>query len=182
VKELVAPGPWWSPTCAQDGNFVFYVALDEEQKILGVPIQGGNSSKLAGILGEGITSNLTVSPNGKLLAYAFHVRKQEPIRKLAVVSSLDGHPVQLINLPKGISLYWVLLRWSHDGKSLYYLGTQNGATSLWEQPLAGGVPKQLMKFQGPEVIFDFNWTADGKQLLLSRGEITSDVVLLTNLR
>jgi hypothetical protein len=39
-----------------------------------------------------------------------------------------------------------------------------------------------MKFQGPEVIFDFNWTADGKQLLLSRGEITSDVVLLTNLR
>ena len=31
-------------------------------------------------------------------------------------------------------------------------------------------------------IFDFNWTDDGKQLLLSRGEVTSDVVLLSNLR
>ncbi|HXP43123.1 MAG TPA: hypothetical protein VN833_22920 [Candidatus Acidoferrales bacterium] len=31
-------------------------------------------------------------------------------------------------------------------------------------------------------IFDFNWTYDGQQLLLSRGEVTSDVVLLSNLR
>jgi len=43
-----------------------------------------------------------------------------------------------------------------------------------------GPPDQLTKFTSGQ-IFGFNWTADEKQLLLSRGEVTSDVVLLGNL-
>jgi hypothetical protein len=58
--------------------------------------------------------------------------------------------------------------------------TQNGTTNIWEQSLAGTDPKQITKFTTGR-IFDFNWTADGKQLLVTRGEATSDVVLLTNL-
>jgi hypothetical protein len=58
---------------------------------------------------------------------------------------------------------------------------KNGASNLWEQPLAGGPPHQLIKFTSGR-IFDFNWTADGKRQLLSRGEVTNDVVLLSNLR
>jgi hypothetical protein len=64
---------------------------------------------------------------------------------------------------------------------LEYLLDREGATNLWEQPLSGGLPRQLTKFTSGR-IFDFNWTGDGKQLLLSRGEVTSDVVLLSNLR
>jgi hypothetical protein len=58
---------------------------------------------------------------------------------------------------------------------------QGGATNLWEQPIAGGPVKQITKFTSGQ-IFDFNWAADGKQLLLARGETSSDVVLLSNLR
>jgi hypothetical protein len=54
-------------------------------------------------------------------------------------------------------------------------------TNIWEQPLVAGGPKRLTNFTSGR-IFDFNWSQDGKQLLLSRGEITSDVVLLSNLR
>jgi hypothetical protein len=59
--------------------------------------------------------------------------------------------------------------------------TQNGVTNIWEQPLTGGSPKQITKFTSGQ-IFDFNWTADAKQLLLTRGETTSDVILLTNIQ
>jgi hypothetical protein len=31
-------------------------------------------------------------------------------------------------------------------------------------------------------ILDFNWSADHKSLLLTRGDVTSDVVVLSNLR
>jgi hypothetical protein len=58
---------------------------------------------------------------------------------------------------------------------------QPGLTNIWEQPLAGGSPKQITNFTSGR-IFDFNWSQDGKLLLTSRGEITSDVVLLSNLR
>jgi hypothetical protein len=64
---------------------------------------------------------------------------------------------------------------------LQYLLTKGDVTNVWTQPLAGGPPRQVTKSTVGR-IFDFNWTYDGKQLLLSRGEVTSDVVLLSNLR
>jgi len=72
-------------------------------------------------------------------------------------------------------------RWSPEGHRLQYMLTQNGTTNIWEQPLAGGNPKQITKFTSGQ-IFDFNWTANGKQLLLTRGETTSDVILLSNIQ
>jgi len=39
------------------------------------------------------------------------------------------------------------------------------------------MPHQLTNFS-PGRIFDFNWSWDGKRLLLVHGEVSSDVVLL----
>jgi hypothetical protein len=50
-----------------------------------------------------------------------------------------------------------------------------------QQPVAGGEPQQFTKFSSGR-IFDFDWSADGKQLLLTRGETSRDVVLLSHLR
>ncbi len=47
--------------------------------------------------------------------------------------------------------------------------------------MGGGEPKQFTKFTSGR-IFDFDWSADGKQLLLARGETNSDIVLLSHLR
>jgi Tol biopolymer transport system component len=73
------------------------------------------------------------------------------------------------------------VRWSPDQKSLQYLLTRRGATNVWEQPLAGGAPRQVTNFTSDQ-IFDYAWSRDGKQLLLAKGEETSDVVLLSNFR
>jgi len=51
----------------------------------------------------------------------------------------------------------------------------------WEQQLEGGRPKQLTKFADAE-IFGFNWSLDRKQLLLTRGRMTRDLVLMTDFR
>lgn len=120
---------------------------------------------------------LTISPDGKLLAYPYtqygHVPSEG--RSVAVVPIDGGPPVKNFKISQDAdTLQW---RWSPDGKSLHYVQTADGAANIWERPLAGGQPKQLTKFTSGE-IFDFNWTSDGKQLLLTRGERTSDVVLL----
>jgi Tol biopolymer transport system component len=100
-----------------------------------------------------------------------------PASKLAVIPAEGGAPTGVFVRPIGASK----LQWSPDQKSLQYLLTRRGATNVWEQPLAGGAPRQVTNFTSG-TIFDFAWSREGKQLLLAKGEETSDVVLLSNFR
>ena len=50
-------------------------------------------------------------------------------------------------------------------------------TNLWSQPLDGGPATQLTNFKS-EIFFSFEWSRDGKLLVLGRGATCSDVVLI----
>jgi len=52
--------------------------------------------------------------------------------------------------------------------------------NVWEQPLAGGLPKQVTHFTSDR-IFYFDWSRDGR-LALSRGTDQTDAVLIKNFR
>jgi len=73
------------------------------------------------------------------------------------------------------------MQWKPDGKALQYGLTRGGAGNIWEQPLAGGDPKQVTKFRSG-TIFGFEWSPDGKKLAIARGERNSNVVLISNFR
>ncbi len=47
--------------------------------------------------------------------------------------------------------------------------------------MSGGPPRQLTNFASDR-ISNFAWSRDGKQLLLIRGDVTSDVILISNFR
>ena len=92
--------------------------------------------------------------------------------------SVDGGPpLKQFNVPGGM----LGVRWSPRGKGFEYVMTQNEAANIWEQPLAGGKPKQLTRFTTGQ-IFDFNWSLDHTRLLLTRGDVSSDAILLGKLR
>ncbi len=63
---------------------------------------------------------------------------------------------------------------------MQYVLYQNGAGNVWEQSLTGGKPKQLTHFTTDD-IFDFSWSLDGTRLLLTRGYVNSNAVLLSDL-
>jgi eukaryotic-like serine/threonine-protein kinase len=174
----LASGSFWSPTCSPDGRFVFYVTIDSPQKIWRLSIDGGTPVQIASVLGEDIAGRMSVSPNGEFLAYPYtrYLGPAGPGWDLAVIPIEGGAPLKTFNSRSGS---WGI-RWSPQGTGLEYALTQSGTTNIWEQPLAGGDPKQITKFSSGR-IFDFAWTADGKQLLVTRGEVSSDVVLLANL-
>jgi hypothetical protein len=50
-------------------------------------------------------------------------------------------------------------------------------SNIWTQPLDGGPARQITNFQSDH-IFWFEWSPDGRQLGVSRGAITSDVVMI----
>jgi DNA-binding winged helix-turn-helix (wHTH) protein/Tol biopolymer transport system component len=169
----------WSVACSPDGRYVFYNRVGPPQTIWRIPIDGGPSAKVADVLEDGMVGNLTVSPDGTLLAYPFDEYHPVPKTKLAIIS-IDGKaPPRVLNAPGGV-FGQVTISWSGDGKALQYLLTLNGATNVWQQPIAGGKPIQLTRYTSGKIL-RFNWSLDRKHMLFSRGDTTSDVVLLTDL-
>jgi hypothetical protein len=56
-----------------------------------------------------------------------------------------------------------------------------GVSNIWSLPLDGGKPVQLTDFKADQ-IFWFDFSRDGKQLAVSRGVQTSDVILIPDFR
>jgi Tol biopolymer transport system component len=165
------------PTCSSDGHSIFFANKVKPYTISRLPSGGGDPIEIAKSPGYEIKPRISISPDGKLLAYAYDEALPATGTKLAVIPAGGGAPLQTFKVPSDVSG----LRWSPDGQKLQYLLTRSGATNLWEQPVAGGEPKQFTKFTSGR-IFDFDWSADGKQLLLARGDTSSNIVLLSHLR
>jgi len=158
--------------CSPDGKWLVYRSnVQSVDKIFRLPIEGGTPTELATAAGGG---DSFISPDGKFIAYSYEEGSPVPEVKIAVIPAEGGPPLHTFQTPSGANSF----RWSPDGKALQYVITRQGAGNVWEQPISGGDPHQFTHFTSGR-IFDFSWSRDGKQLLLSRGDNTSDVVMIT---
>jgi Tol biopolymer transport system component len=86
-----------------------------------------------------------------------------------------GKPVKLTQLVPS------QFDWMPDSKAVMYIDNRNGVSNLWSRPVNGQPPKQMTNFASG-LIFDFTWSYDGKQLILARGTVNSDVILIGNVK
>jgi len=154
--------------CSPDGKWVLYLSGNTLYRI---PIQGGAAQQVARTLG----GRGAISPDEKWIAYLYPEGEPVPQWKIAIVASDGGATRQIFSAPWDATE----LRWSPDGKGVQYLTTRSGATNVWEQELIHGKPHAITNFSSGR-IFDFSWSRDGQQLLLAKGESTSDVVLISH--
>jgi Tol biopolymer transport system component len=154
--------------CSPDGKWVLYSSANTLYR---VPVEGGLGQKVAYAIG----GNGAVSPDGEWIAYVHQEGEPVPELKISIVPANGGDARYVFSAPRDAST----LRWSPDGGGVQYLTTKSGATNVWEQRLTGGEPRPFTSFSSGR-IFDFSWTHDGRQLLLAKGELTSDVVLISN--
>jgi TolB protein len=125
-------------------------------------------------------SPLALSPDGKWIATLAATEHPQSAGLIFRIVPLDGGNVRQLSAPQ-LSFEDVFepLKWSPDGKGLIFIRSENGASNLWLQPVGGGNPKQLTHFAS-ERIFDFAFSRDGKRLAISRGNDSSDAVLIRN--
>lgn len=119
----LARGNLWSPACAQDPTFVYYVNTEQPQKIWRIPVNGGSPVEVASILGDCIQSSLGLSPDGNSLAYAFSTYSgvMSPSEHLAVINASNGKIMKLFDIPGNT---WSPVSWTSDGRSLQTLRSQ----------------------------------------------------------
>ena len=72
-------------------------------------------------------------------------------------------------------------KWMPDGKSFVFNDSRDRGANLWTIPADGkGKEKPFTNFSPGTSAFGFQWSGDGKQLLMGRGTSTSDGILITN--
>ena len=179
LKELTE-GPGDSvPRTSPDGRWVlFHSARTGPFRLWKVSIDGGEPVPLT----DKLTTNPIVSPDGNLVACWYRDDDQQPNTptRVAIIPFAGGDPVKVIDVPGSVNIS-AGLRWTPDGRALNYVDTINGVSNIWSLPLDGGKPVQLTDFKTDQ-IFWFDFSRDGKQLALSRGTQTSDVILIRDFK
>jgi len=164
-----------------DGREVYYHRFSEiGVSPMVVPVEGGTPRQVIdpGHIDEKagrppVRFLADITRDGGLLAgvaYDFEAR-----RPITVVLPLSGEgPWRRFAIPQ----IWV--QFAPDGRGLTYVDERDGVSNVFIQPLDGGSPRQVTRFDSDE-IYSFAWSPDGKLLALARGNQTADVVLISNL-
>ena len=154
-------------TASRDGNTLVFVELDKD----GLWRQAGSGGASTQMTSEA-DEFPSLSPDGKLVAFRFEDEAQNKPRM--GVRSADGGPV--VKIFDFAARAAREIEWLPDGAGLSYIAEENGVAQVWVQPLAGGAARPVTNFHNCS-IFRYAWSADGKQLAMSRGNWNSDVVL-----
>lgn len=153
-------GEEW-PTCTPDGKWVIYASA-ADWTLWKVPIGGGGPEQVThrylGVIPR-------ISPDGKLIA-------ADDNGRVAIYPFEGGEPIKVFN-----NLF--RFSWAPSGQALEYI--DQSRSNINSQPLDGGPSKRLTNFKSG-LIGWFDRSRDGKQLALSRGTLTNDVVLVSDFR
>jgi Tol biopolymer transport system component len=161
-----------NPAITPDGKWIIYVSFgDMGPTLWKMPVDGGQPVELV----DKYALGPAISPDGKSIACYYWDQMPESQLGIAVLPIEGGAPLNKFNIPA------MFVRWTPDGRGLVYVDNRSGVSNLWMQPVDGGQPMQLTDFKTDQ-IFVFDWSRDGRQLLLARGVVTSDVVLFSDLK
>lgn len=169
LTQLTMGGGNTDPHSTPDGKWVVYISnRDGRQFIWRIPIEGGEPVQVT----DKYSLDPRVSHEGKLVACGYRADDKSPLQ-LAVVSSEDGNPIKLFDIPRSAN-FSQGIRWTPDDKAVCYRDLANG---IWRQDLNGG-PPQRVKGLPEEEITNFGWSVDGKLFAFALGRAISDVVLI----
>jgi DNA-binding winged helix-turn-helix (wHTH) protein/Tol biopolymer transport system component len=91
------------PTCSNDGRYIFFATKVKPYTILRLSSGGGDPIEIAKSPGYEIKPRLSISPNGKLLAYAYDEALPATGTNLAVIPDSGGEPLQTFKVPSDVS-------------------------------------------------------------------------------
>jgi serine/threonine protein kinase len=176
AKELTSGKSDYTPACSPDSKTVLYV--DADGKLGRIPLDGGASQQTSDLA---VFSRIAISPGGKLAAFVTF-RTNDPKEKIALVTLDSSQPPRFLDSERrradfrtGANVAPVVF--AADGKGIVYPVRDGNTDNLWRQNLDGSPGKHLTDFKS-ELIRDFDYSFDGKQLAVIRGHREADVVLI----
>ncbi len=167
-----------SSAVSPDGQWLLYWR-PTDTSFWKAPLAGGPATKIE--ISNPVTIPPRFTPDGKFVWFpSLQERGGRSRLGLEQIRAEGGAPLRWIDWPRkcDIDLPWKM---APTGDAMTCISELDGVYNLWNQPLAGGEPQPVTRFQRGHVL-DFDWSADGQRLFLWRGDATTDVVLITNFK
>jgi Tol biopolymer transport system component len=167
------------PACAGKGQQIFFLGLLEGNatRAFKVPITGGTPSQIST---QHIATGPVPSPDQRHIKFSAFAK--DGTATIRIVSMDTGAEEWIFKIPATLDPNGDLSTWGSDSRSLVASDLRNGTPNLWEFPLfRDAPPKQLTHFDSG-VIFTQRLSPDGKLIALSKGTISSDAVLFTEVQ
>jgi len=153
--------PAWSP----DGRALAFVRHSTEGcTIFKISVSGGAMQKLREITRDAHPYEPAWSPDGRTLAFTLQHNSQKTIHLLAL-ETLISKPLFALQ-PAGAQDHHPVF--SPNGKQLAFLRTILGQTEIYLLELESGEARPLTK--GKHRLTDFDWTPDGRAVVLASPE------------
>jgi eukaryotic-like serine/threonine-protein kinase len=171
-RQLTDDGTNGVPSCSPDGKWVvFNSSRGGDYSLWRVPLQGGTAEPITNYA----SAFPAVSPDGKWIA--FEDERLPQFQRVGLIPFAGGQIVRVYDYSPSGAAGYPIIRWTRDSRSFTYIQDKEGVSNIWEQPLDGSTPRQLTDFP-TGVIYNFDWSQDGRRLALARGSQTNDVVLI----
>lgn len=163
--------PFFSP----DGAWVIYSSVKPDS--WKTPAAGGEPVKLTD---DSFASE--ISPDAQFIIHVRRSKADTSAWNITITPFMGGPELKSFEVK---SKSRPDCDWGRDGRSIVYSVTRGGelsaVTNLWQQSLDGGPPTRLTDFKS-DTFTGYDWSPDGKWLVLGRGSISSDAVLIKNFR
>ncbi|NNF58729.1 MAG: hypothetical protein HKN04_10865, partial [Rhodothermaceae bacterium] len=148
-----------SPTWLPDGETIAFIRCGSTQcDVFAVSASGGAVWRLA----DGPARGLSVSPDGRLLAFAAS-DSTTPLLGVMLLDRESGARQRLTTPPSGFVDGWP--RFSPDGAWVAFTRRSRAGADLYRVPVPGGPPQKLTDDHRP--MAGHTWAADGRSLLFS---------------
>lgn len=162
------------PSFSSDSKWIYFYHFRD---LFRIPIEGGEATQIQKRERDTLTAPI-VSPNNKMIAGNYLVGEPNAQFRIGIVPIEGGNPVRVFDT---FSYAIKPLRWLPDNKSVTFIDTREGISNIFKHSLEGTEAKQVTNFKS-DIIWNFDWSKDGKKLALSRGNITRDVVLISDFK
>lgn len=169
----------FSPSLTPDGEWIYFSASTgkvSKPTLWKIPITGGQPESVGNVL----IFSPQVSPNGKFLA-CFYPHNGLPANqnaplKLTILSLTDASIIRQFDIFSNGSQ----ISWTPDSNSISYIAQIDGVSSVLVQEITGGMPQKVHTSPNEE-IFSHHWSIDGENLIMEKGSIINDIVLIKSL-
>ena len=165
---LATASALWRPVIHHDGS-VYYPSWQQQPTTFRVGPTGGQAIEIS----KDYFLPTDVLPDGRLIGYNYE--QQERRGFVAIMPPVGGPLQRLPQIPITFA-YHHTLKVAPDG-ALSFVQRKGGPAEVWSQRMQDGEARQLTEGNDDD-IFGYAWSPDGKQLVVARGRIESDVVLI----
>ncbi len=170
------------PAVSHDDEWLYFVKREKDRDaIWKAPLAGGPAQLVYSAVDFTPETFLSASPDGKYLAFDYN--KPEKIggdgensgrfRNYGLLD-LATNELRVIEVPS----YRSILRWTNGGTSFDFPSTTEKGTAIFRKKIDEDLPATKVFELENETIYRFDWSPDGKDLLIGRGDYKMNVVAL----